>query len=106
MKEKILEELKAIAFAKATDYVSVTGEQLTVADTGALAPEAGAAIASIERSSTGLKVKFYDKLKALELLGKCCGLFENGEEPQDNGVLAAVLAATGEEQSHGLSDPQ
>ena len=51
MKEKILEELKAIAFAKATDYVSVTGEQLTVADTGALAPEAGAAIASIERTS-------------------------------------------------------
>ena len=95
MKDKILEELRAIAFARATDYLVTCGDSLVVRDTEDLPEGAGAAIASIERSTTGLKVKFYDKLKALELLGKCCGLFDGGmEENRDNGLLEAILLAT------------
>ena len=95
MRQKILEELQVIAFARATDYVGIQGDQLVVKDTDSLPQDAGAAIASIERSTTGLKVKFYDKLKALELLGKCYGLFDAGVETgQDNGLLQAVLEAS------------
>ncbi len=95
MKDRIIEELKAIGFARATDYLQTQGDALVVRSTAELPEDAGAAIAAIERSSTGLKVKFYDKLKALELLGKCCGLFEDGvADAQDNGLLEAVLQAT------------
>lgn len=93
--EKILQELGAIAFARATDMLTVEGGQLVVGDTTALSAEQARAIASIEKGTGGVKVKFYDKLKALELLGKAVGLFEGGAEVQgDNGLLEAILAAT------------
>ena len=98
LKERIVGELEIIGFAKATDYLSAQDNELAVLPTDQLPKDAGAAIASIERSSTGLKVKFYDKLKALELLGKCCGLFDSGavQTPQNN-LLEAILEATGKE---------
>ena len=97
-KQRILQELGAIAFARTTDLVAVQDGQLVVGDTGTLA-ELAPAIASVEKGSGGLKVKFYDKLKALELLGKAVGLFEGDMAPaEDNGLLAAILAATAEEK--------
>ena len=107
MRQKIIEELMAIGFARATDYLSVREDKLEVRATDELPRSAGAAIASIERSTTGLKVKFYDKLKALELLGKCCGLFETGpEDPEDNGLLEAILQATKGELSGAIQEIQ
>ena len=95
-KEKILQELGDIAFASATDLVRVEGGNLFVADTGDLTEEQARAIASVEKAPGGLKVKFYDKLKALELLGKAVGLFEGGSVArEDNGLLEAILRATG-----------
>ena len=94
-KERILQELGHIAFASATDLITVENGQLTVADTGALTPGQAKAIASVEKATGGLKVKFYDKLKALELLGKAVGLFEGGaQQMEDNGLLEAILTAT------------
>ncbi len=97
-KKQILAELMAIGFARATDYLCVQDGVLTVLPTRELPPDAGAAIAAIERTSNGLKVKFYDKLKALELLGKYLGLFEGKTQPEGekNNLLEALLAATGE----------
>lgn len=98
LKERILGELKAIGFARATDYLYTCGDQLVIRSTQELSPEDGAAIAAIERSSSGLKVKFYDKLKALELLGKSCGLFEGaGVQETENNLLEVILEATKKE---------
>ena len=96
----ILDELWAIAMARATDYMSVRDGALEIRCTGELTPEQSAAIASIERSTGGLKLKFYDKLKALELLGKYLGLFETRAgwpEGQDTNLLQAILEATEKE---------
>ena len=98
--ERILEELAAIGFSRATDCLYVEGNTLMIKSAQELTPDAGAAIASIERNASGLKVKFYDKLKALELLGRHMGMFENGmarEGQEKNNLLEAILAATREE---------
>ena len=96
--QQVLRELEAIAFARATDYLQVADGALTLRDTGELSRQQQAAIASMEKTSTGVKLKFYDKLKALELLGKALGLFEGlAAEQADNGLLQAILLATGKE---------
>ena len=94
-RENIIKELGAIAFARATDLLCVQDGVLTVGDTEGIPPELERAIASIEKAPGGIKVKLYDKLKALELLGKAVGLFEGGEEEGGgNDLLEAILAAT------------
>ena len=92
--KKVLGELAAIAFANVSDIVTVADGQLCVGD---IPPGAAAAVQSVEKTSTGIRVKFYDKLKALELLGKATGLFDGIPEPEQNNLLAAIREATGQE---------
>ena len=103
--ERVLQELAAIAFARVPDYVDSEGNLKNE-----LKPLQRAAIASVEKSNTGLKVKFYDKMKALELLGKHFGLFdgkESQEETEDNNLLEAILQATQQEvDTHDVSEVQ
>ena len=58
-----------------------------------------AAVASIEKTTGGMKLKFCDKLKALELMGKVLGLFDGtgGEQVEENNLIDAILSATGKE---------
>lgn len=96
----VLKELEAIAMARATDVLRVRDGKLDIGDIQDLA-----AVASIEQTTGGLRVKFYDKLKALELLGKSLGLFSGEPEPEaprQSTLLQALLAGTREEVS--LSD--
>lgn len=84
--DRILRELARIAFADAGDYaqvvsmgsakkagIPVQGVRLT--PTAELSVDQRAAIASIEETQAGIKVRTHDKVKALELLGKHQGLF-------------------------------
>ncbi len=95
---EVLKELAAIGSARADDYMTVEDGQLRLLDWSQLPREKLAAVAAVEKSSTGLKVKFYDKLKALELVGKIIGMFDgNVVQVEENNLLNAILQATGEE---------
>ena len=85
-RKHVVDELAAIGFARATHFLSVSEGELTIRDTDTLSAEDQAAIASIEQTSNGVRLKFYDKMKALELLGKLMGLFEGdpGEKKSNN----------------------
>ena len=95
--EKIIDELAAIAFARAPDLLVLEDGQVRLREN--LKPKQRAAVASVEKSTTGIKVKFYDKMKALELLGKYVGLFDGKDAPEEtqNNLLEAILQATGQE---------
>jgi hypothetical protein len=97
--QTVLEELAAIGLAKATDYLSISDGELIVRQLDQLTPAQASAVASIERSSSGLKVKFYDKLKALELLGSQLGMFGGSQQQTvpENNLLEAILNSTQQE---------
>ena len=95
----VVDELAAIGFARATNFLCVSDGELTVRSTDSLSKQDQAAIASIEKTTGGIRLKFYDKMKALELLGKYLGMFEGKPEGEEihNNLLEAILAATREE---------
>lgn len=97
LSRQVLEELVAIGFARVTDYFFVRDGQILLKEP--VAEQAGAVIASMENGTKGIKVKCYDKLKALELLGKHLGLFDKKEasKPAQNNLLQAILEASREE---------
>lgn len=75
-RERVLQELASMAFSNGTDFVHIEDGERRVLDTAALSSEKRAAILAIRDSKTGPEVVAYDKLKALELLGKQLGMFD------------------------------
>ena len=75
--DRVLEELAAIAFARATDYAEVKGECVKIKDTSKLSEQQIRAIAGIKEGKFGVELKLNDKEKALELLGRHLGMFKD-----------------------------
>ena len=61
--DRVLQELAAIAFAKATDYAEVKDECVKVKDTKELDEQQIRAIAGIKEGKFGIEVKLNDKEK-------------------------------------------
>ena len=78
--DRVLEELAAIAFAKATDYAEIKGECVRIKDTDTLDEQQIRAIAGIKEGKFGIELKLNDKEKALELLGRHLGMFKDKVE--------------------------
>ena len=104
--QRILQELACIGFAKVTDYLQIKDGQLLIQDTQQLPEDAARAVAAVERGTGGIKLKFYDKLKALELLGKYLSLFDQeGPKNNDPGLLERLLEAASQEvQTHEIQE--
>lgn len=104
--DMVLAELAAVAFANGTDFVTVTQTgSVRITPTGVLPAEKKKAIAAIKEGQYGTEVKLYDKVRALELLGKHLGVFKGrdiAEEPTaDDGLLDAFQASAAAAFSDG-----
>lgn len=75
--DMVLQELAAIAFARATDYVSVRDGMVQVKDTDQLSDLQIAAITGIKETQNGIEVKLGSKEKTLELLGRHLGMWND-----------------------------
>ena len=84
----VLTELMKIAMADGTNFATVgKRNRVTLTPTDNLTPEQRSAVASVKKGAKGaVEVKTYDKLKALELLGKHLGMFKDDAEGDDAGV--------------------
>ena len=78
--DRVVQELAASAFAKATDYVEIRGGRVVIKDTSQLEDNQIRAIAGIKEGANGIEIKLNDKEKALELLGRHLGMFKDKVE--------------------------
>lgn len=79
--DRVVQELAAIAFAKVTDYVTIKSNgpvaAVMVKSTDDLSDEQVRAIAGIKEGANGIEIKLNDKEKALELLGRHLGMWND-----------------------------
>ena len=103
----IINELKAIAFSKGSDYAKVTNRERNVGtkenpimvecsdvdiiDTDKLTEDQKKAISCIKQTRYGINIETYDKTKALELLGKYMNIFSENINLNDNSKSTSLL---------------
>ncbi len=105
-RESIMQELAAVGFARASDFVRVetepstklgihpiTGEIINVPSsyqfvrivgTDEVPEDKAAALAGVKQGANGIEVKLHDKIRALELLGKAVGIFDKADGAQQS----------------------
>lgn len=75
--DMVVQELAYSAFARATDYVEVVNGIVKIKNTADLSEEQIRAIAGIKTGANGIEIKLNDKEKALELLGRHLGMWND-----------------------------
>ena len=79
--DMVVKELAAIAFARATDYVEIRSNgvcgTVVIKPTTDLSDQQISAIAGIKEGANGIEIKLNDKEKALELLGRHLGMWND-----------------------------
>jgi phage terminase small subunit len=80
----VLEELRKIASVNGSDFAKVvTRDGISMVEmvpTDTLPEEKRAAISSIKKTNFGISVETYDRVRALELLGRHLGMFKEKVE--------------------------
>lgn len=99
--DAVLTELAKIGFASVSEFAKLMGgkkDEDFVRALKLLAEEeaAAGAVAQIKQGAHGVEIKLYDKLKALELLGRHLGLFVPGgaEAAEEDNFVDALQQAT------------
>lgn len=114
--QKIVDELSVIAFGDRTEIAKysekvkkdpITGDETRyciseITPTDKLSADAKKMIAGYKKNAVGINVETYDKMKALELLGKYLGMFKE-EAPTINNNIVSPYANLSEEELRKLA---
>ncbi len=86
-RKRIVQELSRIAFGDARKIMSWGPEGVGLIDSKTLTDDEAAQVAEVSESTTlhggTIKLKRFDKVKALELLGRHIGMFGDSEDEDD-----------------------
>lgn len=74
--DMVILELAKIAFSNGTVYAQVKNGSVILTETDSLTNDQKSAVAGIREGKFGIEISTYDKVRALELLGKHVGAFE------------------------------
>ena len=90
--DKVIKELANLAFTDRTDIVTITSGRVIIQNFDDLTIEQRACIAGVKETKFGIEVLFYGKEKALEMLGRHLGMFNDkievkGELEQEFRIL-------------------
>ena len=101
--DMVLRELAAVGFANGTDFAEVRGGRVVFRDTAAVDSAKYPAVAGIKEGRDGVEVRLYDKIRALELIGRHLGMFEgkSGRQAEGEAREAWIAAVTGGEEGEG-----
>lgn len=75
--DKVVKELARLAFTDRTSIVKVTSGSLRIKSFDELTEDQKACISGAKETKFGIEVTFYNKEKALEMLGRHLGLFND-----------------------------
>ena len=89
--ERVLAELARLGFSDVTQAIEIKRGHVKIRDTQELSADVKAAISEIRQGRDGVTVKFHDKGRALELLGKHLGLFKENVNIDVNISLADLV---------------
>ena len=96
--ERVLKELARLAFGDPAEIVSVGRRgRITVKPTADLTEDQRRTIQAVSETPNGIKIKFADKLRALELVGKHIGLFVDRVQVEQARPLEGMTDAELEE---------
>ncbi len=95
--DMVLKELAAIAFSDRTELAKIAEDgNVVFTPTDMLTPETKKIVSGIKEGKFGTEVSSYDKVRALELLGKHLGIFDKRDDNADTlAKLDEVLAKIG-----------
>lgn len=104
--DRVLEELAAIAFSDRTEIAYIENRNVVLVSTDKWSENTKKSVAGIKESQNGIEVKSYDKLRALELIGKHIGMFgtkdrADEEMIEDDGFLDALNGSAADDWSDG-----
>ncbi|MCI7768416.1 MAG: terminase small subunit [Oscillospiraceae bacterium] len=93
-KKAVLAELAAIAFSDFSKFAGISADEngemvIVLTETDRLSADCRKAVSSIKAGTKGIEIKLYDKLRALELLGRVCGIF-GGDDPDEREAVAQL----------------
>ena len=100
----VLKELYKIASANGTDFAQIvrrsvmtdagqprTEDVVELIPTAELDDDKKAAIASIKQGRYGVSVETYDRVKALELIGRHLGMFKDSQQAGDDSESGVIM---------------
>ena len=98
--DRVLQELAAIGFSRATDFAQIRGGAVRLTETDELADEQKRAVAGIKEGKYGIEMKLHDKIHALHLIGQHLGMFgaksSEPDPPADDGFMDALKGEAAE----------
>lgn len=75
--DRVLKEIANLAFTDRTGIVNLKNNNLIIKNFDELTPEQKACISGVKETKHGIEVTFYNKEKALEMLGRHLGMFND-----------------------------